>query len=287
MSKLGFALKSVYKSIVQSSDCPYCGCRSTALLERKRLVLQLRECQRCKLKFRFPKDSFAENKRMYRSGYRLSGRLDLPSASEVDRQMAIRTPGFGQNFPDHLQTIKGIVPRGKLLDYGSSWGYHVHQFRAAGYDASGFDIAKPQVELGRRLLGVPLSDDIASFAEASFDVIYSAHCLEQIPNPDVPLRQFKKLLKPGGHLFLYVWNCSGAAARAMGVRWGPMIGESHVLALDADFFRRNLPGYGFQIRFASSPYSSSPQSYDAAALDGEELLVVGVREAAARRRASA
>ena len=286
MSKLGFALKSFCKSILQPSDCPYCGCHPTTFIQRKRLVLQLRECGQCRLKFRFPKDTSAENKRVFQSRYWLSGNTDFPSESATARQMSIRAPGFGRNFADHLKTIQDVTPGGKLLDYGCSWGYHVLQLREAGYDARGFDISKSQVEYGRKFLGAELTEDIASFPDRAFDVIYSAHCLENIPNPDLPLRHFHRLLKPGGSLFLYVWNCNGATARAMGVRWGPMIGATHVLALTAEFFYRNLPRYGFEARFSSSPYSSAPQSYESAALDGDELLVVGIREAAAMDGAS-
>lgn len=278
MSRLGFAVKSLCKSIVQSPDCPYCGRHSTSLVQRKHMILQLRECGRCKLRFRYPKDDSAENNNFYQDGYRERTVTDLPAASEMPHHIANNFREVGRDLTDHLRTIQAIAPGGKLLDYGSSWGYCVRQFREAGYDASGFEISRSRVEYGRKTLGVELSDSIASFPDDSFDVIYAAHCLEHIPNPDSSFNQFKRLLKSGGHLFIFVPNCSGAEARRLGVGWGPMIGEKHVLALTADFFDTNLPKYGFQLQFASSPYSSPPKRYEMAALDGEELLVVGVRE---------
>lgn len=278
MSNLKFAARSLFKSFTQRPNCPYCGQPTTELLQRKHVLIQLRKCGACKLQFRFPKDDSTNNLRFYQASYREDTVTNLPEASEIPRHIAENFKGVGRDITDHLRTIREIAPTGKLLDYGSSWGYCVYQFSRAGYDASGFEISRSRVEYGQKTLGVALSHSITSFPDCSFDVIYSAHCLEHIPNPDIPLSQFRRLLKPGGNLFIYVPNCSGQEARKHGVQWGPMIGEKHVLALNAEFFNSNLPKYGFRPLFASSPYHSPPKNYGTIALDGDELLVAAVRE---------
>ena len=102
--------------------------------------------------------------------------------------------------------------------------------------------------------------------------------MEHIPNPAVCFRQFKRLLRPGGKLFTFVPNCAGEPARKLGVNWGPMINEKHVLALTPEFFDRNLTSYGFSVEVASSPYNLAPRKYkDGLLLDGEELLAIGTR----------
>ena len=58
-----------------------------------------------------------------------------------------------------------------------------------------------------------------------------------------------------------------------------MIGEKHGLALDANFFARNLPTYGLAPKFGSTPYDSPLVDYEsreqaARVLTGDELLVV-------------
>jgi 2-polyprenyl-3-methyl-5-hydroxy-6-metoxy-1,4-benzoquinol methylase len=277
MDKTSFALKSILKSIAQRSNCPYCGSRDTCLMERKHYVLQLRRCRACHLCYRFPKDDTAENNIFYQEDYQQNTVTDLPPLAELPAHIANRFKDIGRDLTEHLKTIKSIAPVGKLLDYGSSWGYCVYQFQQAGYDAQGFEISRPRVEYGQKMLGVHLTSDIASLPDASFDVIYSAHCMEHIPNPDIPLRQFQRLLKPAGHLFIYVPNCAGEEAQRLGVAWGPMIGEKHVLALTPSFFDFNLPKYGFHLQFSSSPYNQPPREYNHADLQGEELLVIGVR----------
>lgn len=276
VNKILFALRAISKSITQRANCPYCRSRDTHLVERKHYVLQLRRCSACHLSYRFPKDNTAGNHRFYQKAYRQSTVTDLPSLAEIPFHISNRFQDVGRDLSEHLKAIQMIAPGGgKLLDYGCSWGYCVYQFQQAGYDATGFEVSRPRVEYGQKALQVNLTSEITSLPDASFDVIYSAHCMEHIPNPDIPMRQFQRLLRPGGHLFIYVPNCGGEEAEKLGVGWGPMIGEKHVLALTPRFFAFNLPKYGFQLQFSSSPYSRPPQEYAHADLRGEELLVIG------------
>jgi 2-polyprenyl-3-methyl-5-hydroxy-6-metoxy-1,4-benzoquinol methylase len=168
-----------------------------------------------------------------------------------------------------------MVPDGSILDYGCSWGYGVYQFCQAGYQATGFEISRPRVEYGRRALNVNLTSDITTLPGKAFNAIYSAHVLEHIPDPKTALVAFQGLLKPGGKLFLYVPNCSGDNAKRLGVKWGQMINEKHVLALTAEFFHQNLPNHGFSTEFSSSPYGEPPRPYGKDwNPGGEELLVI-------------
>ena len=204
---------------------------------------------------------------------------DLPPEEDIPMHVSNRFAKVGRDLTTHLKTIQSMMPRGRILDYGCSWGYCVHQLSQAGYEASGYEVSRPRAEYGRKTLKQDLTSDEAALPRGAFDAIYSAHVLEHIPNPKSCMTAFGQLLKPGGKLFLYVPNCSGDAAQKLGVKWGPMINEKHVLALTAEFFHRNLPHHGFSTRFASSPYAMSPQPYDTNwDRSGEELLVVGTRE---------
>ena len=45
---------------------------------------------------------------------------------------------------------------------------------------------------------------MASVADASFDFVHSSHCLEHLVDPAVGLRNWFRILKPGGHLVVIV-----------------------------------------------------------------------------------
>jgi 2-polyprenyl-3-methyl-5-hydroxy-6-metoxy-1,4-benzoquinol methylase len=280
MSKPQFLLKTLFKyATLQSASCPYCNCGQTTIVQWKNKIWQLRRCAECSLSFRFPKDNPGESTGFYQEKYQQDNVTDLPPEEDIPLHIRERFKSVGRDLTTHLETIRAIVPGGRVLDYGCSWGYGVYQFCQAGYQATGFEISRPRVEYGRRTLKVNLTSDIDALPSNEFDAIYSAHVLEHIPDPRTPLMAFQRLLKPGGKLFLYVPNCSGDLARQLGVNWGQMINEKHVLALTAEFFNRNLPKHGFSTEYSSSPYQTPPQPYekdwDPA---GDELLVVGTMQ---------
>ena len=280
MGKSQFFLKSIKKyAMRQDANCPYCGSFATQCLQRKKLILQLRRCQTCSLMFRYPKDDTKENTGFYQKKYKEQTVTELPRKEDLSHHIATKFANVGRDMTEHLKLIRGIAPHGRLLDYGCSWGYCVYQSREAGFESAGFEISQARVDYGRAMLGLDLFSDIDQLPDSSFDVIYSAHVLEHIPNPAVSFLQFQRLLKPGGTLFVFVPNCASEPARRLGVNWGPLIGEKHVLALTAEFFHHNLPAFGFSTEFASSPYSLVPQPYgDELILNGEELLVIGKRK---------
>jgi SAM-dependent methyltransferase len=45
---------------------------------------------------------------------------------------------------------------------------------------------------------------ITEYVKEQFDYVYSSHCLEHMDDPRAALREWWKLVKPGGHLFLIV-----------------------------------------------------------------------------------
>jgi 2-polyprenyl-3-methyl-5-hydroxy-6-metoxy-1,4-benzoquinol methylase len=240
--------------------------------------MQVRRCEKCALLFRYPKDDQQENKSFYQRKYRQDTVTDLPRESDIPQHIATRFRSVGRDLTEHLATMKPISPAGRLLDYGCSWGYCVHQFREAGYEARGFEISEPRVAYGRAVLGVDLTSNLDELPDRSFDVIYAAHVLEHIPDPAISFRTFQRLLAPGGKVFIYVPNSGGKEARALGIHWPPMVNEKHVLALTAEFFAKNLPAYGFDVRIASSPYSEPARAHEESPnVDGEELLVVAER----------
>lgn len=279
MGKAAFLWRTLYKyACLQSPKCPFCEGERTQVIGRKHVVLQLRRCNACALKFRYPTDKASEAAQYYQKRYRQENVTDLPPEEEIPRHIADRFRDSGRDLAPCLRMIREIgalEPGGRVLDYGCSWGYGVHQLKEAGFRAVGFEISKPRVEYGKRVLKVDLTSDVSALPSNSFDLVYSSHVLEHIPDPKASFLHFQRLLKPSGKLLLYVPNCGGRDARKLGVKWGQMINEKHLLALTAEFFQRNLPAYGFRIMFASSPYNELPRPLaEGPDLEGEELLVV-------------
>lgn len=98
-------------------------------------------------------------------------------------------------------------PFDSVLDIGTGSGAAALAFHAAGKQvtATGFDLHAYRTD--------PMPADIAlhedvdvcrmdRFADASFDAVWCAHVLEHTLNPGGALAEIRRVLRPGGYLFL-------------------------------------------------------------------------------------
>lgn len=265
---------------IEKKKCPYCGSGSISVVGRKFLILELDRCVNCGLMFRWPQDSAGRATRYYNHLYEQEGMTtDLPDERQLREYLKAGFAGTEKDLSRPLSLLKRCVPNGRVLDFGASWGYGTHQLRKAGYDAVGIEISSRRAGFGRERLGLEIVEDpaaLAEFQEASFDGIFAYHVLEHLTDLRGVLGQFLRLLKGGGTALLAMPNCGGDAARAGGVRWGPMLCEKHQLAFDKGFFERNLPALGFSF-WITSDFSEDYGEIDwehCVNTSGDELLVL-------------
>ena len=284
MATLSFGFKTLARILaLQPRDCPYCGASDTEFLGRKKILLELRRCPKCLLMFRYPKEDAASNLEFYQEEYSEGMTTEMPGETEIGRLMETNFAGTERDLSLNVGLVERHAGTGRLLDYGCSWGYGLYQFRAAGFDAVGFEISQPRGGYGRGKMGLEILGDfkaLEALPAGSFDVIHTSHVLENVPDLKYALTTFQRLLKDDGVLFIFVPNSGGKDAREMGFKWGHHISEKHVSALDAEFFARNLPGYGFSLDFSSYPHDAPPAPMSdegAPRLDGIELLVIAKR----------
>ena len=98
------------------------------------------------------------------------------------------------------------APRGKVLVPGCGLGHDVRAWAAAGFQATGFDIAPSAVERAK-VAGMPertefrLGDFLADEPHAAFDWVFEHTCFCAIqPNQrEDYVRAVLRWLKPGGH----------------------------------------------------------------------------------------
>jgi 2-polyprenyl-3-methyl-5-hydroxy-6-metoxy-1,4-benzoquinol methylase len=169
-----------------------------------------------------------------------------------------------------------VIPGGRVLDFGCSWGYSLVQWKAAGYDAVGFEWARDRARFGRESLGVAIHDEFSALERepaGSFDLVYADHVMEHLTMLRQPLDLFARLLRRGGALLIYVPNGAGMPARRQGTAWRALIGESHTVALTAEWCNRNLPAHGF----SSHCFSGNAISTGSSLIDDEELACLARR----------
>jgi SAM-dependent methyltransferase len=266
--------------------CPYCGGTGLRRVARKRLVLDVFECGACLLQFRWPMETEEEFRRFYQSEYLEGAITDLPSAERLAEMSRKGFEGTSLDLSSKIELLRVLEPRGRVLDYGCSWGYGVFQLRAAGYDAAGFEISLPRAGYARQWLGGGVLDDptaLEGTAAGSFDVVFSNHVVEHLRELRRAFDLFSRLLRPRGLLFAVLPNFSGREAR--NGRFLNWIGEAHPIAPMGDFFLRNLPNHRFRDAHCfSGPFTQAVARTVAAGefgsldSDGDELLVLARKE---------
>lgn len=268
MATVKFALKTIER-YARGADrrCPHCEGKRTAQIHRKKVILQLRRCEDCGLMFRHPKDDAVTNLKFYQEDYDEGVTSELPDDAALAAMLTSRFAGTQKDFSARIALMRLFAPKGRMLDYGASWGYGAWQLAQAGFDVTGFEISQPRARFATQKLGVRMLTTLAEFAaapDASFDAIFANHVIEHLPSVSPTFREFARLLAPGGHLFVFVPNCTGSEEEktfAWKQSWA--IGEKHTIAYDDRFFVNNLPAYGFDVRCFNDPYDGLMAGGDA------------------------
>lgn len=118
--------------------------------------------------------------------------------------------------PEMLR-LAGDVSGRRILDAGCGSGPLSAALLARGAVVTGFDVSAAMVDLARQRLGddadVHVADLAAplAFADADFDDVVASLVLHYLEDWAVPLAEFRRVLKPGGCLFVAVNHPAGYA----------------------------------------------------------------------------
>lgn len=137
-----------------------------------------------------------------------------------------------------IALFRSVVPPGaRVLDAGCGNGRATAAFGALGYEAFGADVAAGAVrrarEAGVRRVVQSMLDAGLPFRSGSFDAVYCSEVLEHLFAPWVAVQEFRRLIRPGGILFVSV----------------PYHGMAKNIAVAVVGFERHFPPDGEHIRF--------------------------------------
>jgi 2-polyprenyl-3-methyl-5-hydroxy-6-metoxy-1,4-benzoquinol methylase len=271
----------------QPRVCPYCGPSSIVMLvRRKKLIVEILQCQTCHLWFRWPSDTSEEHDEYYQDDFAGdSPQVVLPDSVELSSLMNKSFSGSPLDINSKALVLYEVCPGGKVLDFGSSWGYGTYQLQLRGFDAVGFEISKPRAEYGREKMGLNIIDtiqELEAMPAGTFDVVFSNHVVEHLPKIAEIFSLLTRLLKNGGFVFHVLPNFMGKMARSG--YWLKWIGEDHPIAPAMPFFEFAIPRAGLNKPvFASSPFDNSiaealkGRPHASLSTEGDELLVFARR----------
>lgn len=112
----------------------------------------------------------------------------------------------GQPIWDLAHAITQGVPPGKLLDAPSGGGYLAQQFAERGFDVTGVDILPELWQFPELKFVAADMDEPLPFPDGDFDVVMHVGGLAHMENPSALIREFRRLLRPGGVLGITIEN---------------------------------------------------------------------------------
>ena len=261
-SKLKFLLEALIKTFKRQKDfCPFCNRLlddDKRIIDRKAYFVKLTKCSGCNLLVRLPTDSVNENEAFYQEEYSQGSTTELPGDEELVSLLAVSFKDTERDYSYYLELLDkmGISKAARILDYGCSWGYGTYQLQQAGFDTAGYEISKPRLQYAVEKLGVrPITD--FSVVYDVFDVFFSAHVLEHVPDLKFVFDLADRVLKPGGYFVAVCPNGSEAFQKKSPLNFHKLWGKVHPILLTDKFVLEN---FREKLRIVGSfPLSNMPE----------------------------
>jgi len=227
-------------------ECPSCGSSKASFIQRKYLFARLFECGECRLRYRHPRESSRFLSRFYSDAYRQDDGIttQLPDRDGWNEMMR---NGFGEKNVDHYaESLPMLFPELRpeeirMIDYGCSWGYQTHQFRARGIDCMGFEISATRASFGRRNLGLPILTDAEQIPHDNH-IFFSSHVIEHLPSPSEFIGFAMSRIRTGGFFIAESPNGGDGFRSRDPERFAKLWGRVHPNMLNAEYYLKAFEG---------------------------------------------
>jgi 2-polyprenyl-3-methyl-5-hydroxy-6-metoxy-1,4-benzoquinol methylase len=168
-------------------------------------------------------------------------KLQLQALSDVD-------------FPVLEEELLRRKAQPRVLDVGCATGALLERLRGRGWQCGGVELCTPSAEYAKKVRGLEILDvplEQAKYPAGSMDVVLASHLIEHLNDPVGFLAEARKILTPGGHLFLTTPNSDGFQSVLFGARWRSAIFD-HLYLFSRRTLSRMLEDQGFAIEAVST-----------------------------------
>ncbi|MBI3698159.1 MAG: class I SAM-dependent methyltransferase [Acidobacteria bacterium] len=151
---------------------------------------------------------------------------------------------------DHVGFVAPGVERGPVLDVGCGGGSFLAALARRGVRVVGLDSSTRAAGVAWRYNRVPVvcaSLENAPFPPESFEAVTLFHVLEHLPEPDQYVGAARRLLAPGGRLYVQVPNAASWQFLLLGARWSGIDVPRHLVHFRAADLVGLLEAFRFQV----------------------------------------
>lgn len=230
--------------LFKGNECPSCGSKTSQTLDQKFVITSLKRCNNCMLQYRTPTTSSEENARFYQSEYEQGFTTEMPDNKTLSK---LKKTGFSGTEKDYSRYISLLMkyevnPKAHILDFGCSWGYGSWQFQKAGFQVTATEISDPRRTYAIEKLGITTYRDLRHLPPGiNYDVFFSAHVLEHVPNPTEIIKNGMMVLKKGGIFIAITPNGSETWRKKNPESWHKLWGMVHPNFLDEKYYLNHYP----------------------------------------------
>ena len=156
---------------------------------------------------------------------------------------------------DFINNIASDGTRRSILDLGCGIGVISSQF-SDNYDKYGLEVSEDSVNYAKKYISNVHHGELEknTYQDEFFDVIFSYHVIEHVPEPISFIKNICSIMKTNGHLIIGTPNFDCAMARRFGSKFRLLHDKTHV-SLFSDFSLRDmLEDYGFQVDKIEYPF---------------------------------
>jgi SAM-dependent methyltransferase len=230
--------------------CPLCDAGDPEPLFVSRLYadeVPVVRCRACGMIFQSPRPSDADLPEMYDEKYWTgSGAAagDYTYADERGHEDEVRLKAAAR-----LARVERLVPPGRVVEPGSSFGTFLDEARRRGWDPLGVDVSEYAARWTREHRGIPVHlgpFETAPLEPGSASLVHMSEVIEHLPRPREAVRAAARVLRPGGLLVVGTANTRSLARRLRGARWGYYM-PGHVVYFSDRHLRRLYEEEGFEV----------------------------------------
>jgi SAM-dependent methyltransferase len=174
---------------------------------------------------------------------------------------------------------------GALLDLGCWVGFLVSEAERRGWEAWGVEPSAFAAEFARDRLGLRVVQGTLEGTElpaGHFRAVVLGDVIEHLPDPGAALERIRRLLEPGGVLYLALPDAGSPTAKVLGARWWSVL-PTHVQYFTRPSLARLLAGHGFVAEWMATAPKGFSVRYYLERLEGYSRPVAGAAVATAER----
>ncbi len=186
----------------------------------------LLECRACRMRFLGLQPAPESMADFYDAAYfRSDFRCGRSAATSFDEA------AFRRETRGLLDDFSGLCPPGRLLEVGCATGWLLKHAAERGWQAQGVEIAPDAVAFARSLGLEVFQGDLraARLPAGAFDLVYLGDVLEHVPDCRALLEEVRRVMKPGGWLYLRGPVTTNSLARALALELYHAFGRTIVL----------------------------------------------------------